>query len=82
MKVPDFVYVIATYIQNRKKEKSESDKLIENIIEARSELERAEHAFNEMTEQAAIDYAAYSIMAARAKYVHLLNIAKEENVRF
>ncbi len=73
---------IATALPSRKHKKSENEILIDNIIEARSELERAEHAFNEFTDHAAIDYASYSIMAAKARYVYLLGIAKKNNIKF
>ena len=38
--------------------------------------------FNELTDEAAIDYAAYSILAARSKYVYLLGLAKKYNIKF
>lgn len=82
MKLFSELYRTAARYIPHKKVKGPDDILIENIIEARSEMERAEHAFNELTDNTAIDYAAYNIMAARARYVHLLNIAKENNVRF
>lgn len=73
---------IRNTFSKRKHQKSEREMLIDNIIEARSEMERAEHAFNELTDNAAIDYASYSIMAARARYVYLLSIAKKSNIKF
>ena len=67
---------------NIKKPESESDILIEDIKQARYDLERAEALFNELTDEAAIDYAAYSILAARSKYVYLLGLAKKYNIKF
>ena len=66
----------------QKKPKTDAEILIENIKEAHSAIERAELVFNELTDKSAVDYAVYNILAARARYVHLLNIAKENNVRF
>ncbi len=64
------------------KPESDSDILIENIRQARYDLERAESLFNELTDESAIDYAAYSILAARAKYVYLIGLAKKLNIKF
>ena len=61
---------------------SDSDILIENIRQARYDLERAESLFNELTDESAIDYAAYSILAARAKYVYLIGLAKKLDIKF
>ena len=69
-------------ISGLRRQKSEADIIIENIKEARSEMEQAESLFNELTDSAAVDYASYSIMAARSKYIYLLKLAKEKGVRF
>ena len=60
---------------------SESEQLYESIRTARIEVERAESIFNELTDDAAIDYAAYNIMAARAKYSYLISLAKKQNLK-
>lgn len=78
--MPAIMYSISP--ANIKKPESESDILIENIKQARYDLERAEALFNELTDEAAIDYAAYSILAARSKYVYLLGLAKKYNIKF
>lgn len=62
--------------------KTEDRQLIDDIMEARRELMRAESLFNEMTDEKAIDYAGYNIMAAEARYSYLMQLAKERNVRF
>lgn len=73
---------ISSILPKNKNKKSEAELLIDNIKEARSELERAMDAFNELTDKAAVDYASYSIMAARARYAYLLTIAKKNNIKF
>ena len=69
-------------ISKRKKKPGASEILLQNIEEARSELERAESIFNELTSETAIDYASYNILAARAKYSYLINLAKEQGLKF
>ena len=64
------------------KQKSEDEILVDSINQARYELARAESLFNELTDEAAIDYAAYNILATRAKYVYLLDLAKKLHVKF
>lgn len=59
---------------------TEDDKLYESINNARSELELAVLTFNEMTDDQAIDYASYNLLAARAKYSYLIKLAKEKNL--
>lgn len=62
--------------------RTENQRLVDDIIEARRELACAESVFNEMTDTAGIDYASYNIMAAKARYSYLINLAKERNVHF
>lgn len=59
---------------------SEDDKLYEYINTARNELELATKQFNEITDDRAIDYASYSLLAARAKYSYLIKLAKEKKL--
>lgn len=61
--------------------KTDDDILIENIKTAHSDLERAEALFNELTDYEAVDYASYSVLAARSKYSYLISIAKERNLK-
>ena len=56
---------------------SESDFLYNCITSAHSELEQAVSTFNELTDDKAIDYASYNLLAAKAKYSYLL---KEKNL--
>lgn len=62
--------------------RTENQKLVEDIIEARREVARAEAVFNEMTDTTGIDYASYNIMAAKARYSYLMNLARERKVHF
>lgn len=64
------------------KKDQKSYDLLANIQTARSDLERAEMQFNEVTEQNAVEYAVYSILAAKARYSYLMSLAKQEGVKF
>jgi hypothetical protein len=37
-------------------------------------------AFNETTDDKAIDYASYNLLAARARYSYLIQLAKEQKL--
>ena len=54
--------------------------LYEYINTARNELDLATKQFNEITDERAIDYASYSLLAARAKYSYLIKLAKEKKL--
>ena len=51
-----------------------------SIKNARSDLDRAVGMFNELTDNTAVDYASYNILAARARYSYLLQLAKSKNL--
>ncbi len=55
----------------------EKESIISSLREVRSELERAKNLCNEMTDEGAIDYASYNLLAVKAKYSYLLEIAKK-----
>lgn len=59
---------------------SEDKLLYMSIKNAHSELEQAVGMFNELTDNKAIDYASYNLLAARAKYSYLLQLAKSKNL--
>lgn len=59
---------------------SENELLYNCITSAHSELEQAVSAFNELTDDKAIDYASYALLAAKAKYSYLIKLAKEKNL--
>ncbi|MBQ3107729.1 MAG: DUF2508 family protein [Firmicutes bacterium] len=63
----------------RKKAAGEDQWLQDSIREARSEWTRAENCFNEVTDQELVDYASYAVMAARTRYMYLINLAKKKN---
>lgn len=54
--------------------------MLSYIKTARRDLELATNRFNELTDDAAIEYASYNLMAARAKYAYLMRLAKEEGL--
>lgn len=59
---------------------SEDKLLYMSIKNAHSELEQAVGMFNELTDNKAVDYASYNLLAARAKYSYLLQLAKSKNL--
>lgn len=59
---------------------SEEAQLHEYIDTARYELDLATKQFNEITDDRAIDYASYNLLAARAKYSYLIQLAKEKKL--
>ena len=59
---------------------SDDEMLYQSIKNARSELDWAVSVFNELTDNAAIDYASYYVLAARTKYAYLLQQAKERDL--
>lgn len=60
--------------------KPEEALIVDSIKNARSELEQAVNLFNELTDFTAIDYASYNLLAAKAKYSYLIQIAKEKGL--
>ena len=59
---------------------AEKDFLYSCLSSAHSELEQAVSTFNELTDDKAIDYASYNLLAAKAKYSYLLELAKEKDL--
>lgn len=60
--------------------KPDEELIVTSIKNARSELEQAVSLFNELTDFTAIDYASYNLLAAKAKYSYLIQMAKEKNL--
>lgn len=60
--------------------KPDEENIVISIKNARSELEQAVSLFNELTDFTAIDYASYNLLAAKAKYSYLIQIAKEKGL--
>ena len=54
--------------------------ILDSIKNAQSELEQATCLFNELTDFSAVDYASYNLLAAKAKYSYLIQIAKEKGL--
>ena len=59
---------------------SDDEMLYQSIKNARSELDWAVSVFNELTDNAALAYASYYVLAARTKYSYLLQQAKERDL--
>ena len=58
----------------------EYDYLLHSLQDARLELREADTLFNQLTDQDAIDYASYNLLAARTRYSYLLKLAKEKKI--
>ena len=59
---------------------SQDEILFNSLQSARMDLEKAVDLFNELTDDTAVDYASYNLLAARAKYSYLLKLAKENKL--
>ena len=59
---------------------SQDEILLNSLQSARTDLEKAVDLFNELTDDTAVDYASYNLLAARAKYSYLLKLAKENKL--
>ncbi|MBR4019882.1 MAG: DUF2508 family protein [Firmicutes bacterium] len=64
----------------KRKPKTEEEQILAFIKNAHSEVEQATILFNELTDSAAIDYAAYNLLAAKTKYANLIRLAKEKGM--
>lgn len=59
---------------------SQDEILLNSLQSARMDLEKATDLFNELTDDTAVDYASYNLLAARARYSYLLKLAKENKL--
>ncbi|KAJ50804.1 putative outer membrane protein [Clostridium tetanomorphum] len=59
----------------------EEKKIIESIIEAMQEIERARTYFQMVKDPRLVDYAIYMEEAAKAKYMYLLSEAKNKKIK-
>ena len=59
---------------------SQDEILLNSLQSARTDLEKAVDLFNELTDDTAVDYASYNLLAARARYSYLLKLAKEKKL--
>lgn len=59
---------------------SEDELLYNSINSAHDELEQAVATFNQLTDEKAVDYASYNLLAAKAKYSYLIKLAKEKKL--
>ena len=64
----------------KRPEISQDEILLNSLQSARLDLEKATDLFNELTDDTAVDYASYTLLAARAKYSYLLKLAKKSNL--
>ena len=59
---------------------SQDEILFNSLQSARMDLEKATILVNELTDDTAVDYASYNLLAARARYSYLLKLAKESKL--
>ena len=59
---------------------SQDEILFNSLQSARMDLEKATVLFNELTDDTAVDYASYNLLAARDRYSYLLKLAKESKL--
>lgn len=74
------IYLIIKGSNALKEDHSDDANLYKYIDTARYELDLATKQFNEITDDRAIDYASYNLLAARAKYSYLIQLAKEKKL--
>lgn len=56
---------------------TETESIYNSVWEAKKEWDLAEARFQEATEKEMVDYAIYEAMAARKKYMYLMQRAKD-----
>lgn len=62
------------------KDKVKDKVLFESIQHAVKEMNEANDLFNQLTDETAVDYAAYNLLAARTKYSYLIKLAKKNRL--
>ncbi len=72
--------MILKLLKNEPPVYSEKEFLYHSLRSAHAELEQAVDMCNELTDDIAIDYASYNLLAARAKYSYLLKLVKEQQL--
>lgn len=61
--------------------KTEEEKVLENLKEARDEWKSKEIYFETVTDPDLVDHAIYELKASKIKYAYLLKKVKENNIR-
>ena len=74
------IYLVIKGSNALKENYSEDANLYKYIDTARHELDLAIKQFNEITDDRAIDYASYNLLAAKTKYSNLIRLAKEKGM--
>ena len=62
------------------KEKTEKEKILESLKEAREEWENKEEYFQSVTEADLVDHAIYELEASKIKYTYLLKKIREDHI--
>jgi len=63
------------------KEKTEEEKMLENLKKAHEEWKNKEVYFESVTDPDLVDHAIYELKASKIKYIYLLKKVKERNIR-
>ncbi|ERI93004.1 hypothetical protein HMPREF1982_01961 [Clostridiales bacterium oral taxon 876 str. F0540] len=72
---------IVEYLSNKIKYTEDQKELIKAIDEAKEEMERAAHYFEQVSTPELVDYAIYMDQAAKSRFVYLLKEAKEKGIK-
>ena len=62
------------------KEKTEEEKILENLKKAHEEWKSKEEYFQSVTEPDLVDHAIYELEASKIKYIYLLKKVKKINI--
>lgn len=57
------------------------DEFFLNLRKAQQEMDDAENFFNNVVDHELVDHAIYKMEAARSKYVYMLKLARENNIK-
>lgn len=64
-----------------KNEKTEKQKILENLKKAHEEWKMKEEYFESVTDPDLVDHAIYELKASKIKYIYLLKKVKEINIK-
>lgn len=77
-RIIEYVNIISNKIKT--KEKTEEEKIRENLKKAHEEWKNKEEYFQSVTEPDLVDHAIYELEASKIKYIYLLKKVKEINI--
>ena len=77
-KIIEYASILSDKLKN--KEKSEEEKMIENLKKAHEEWKNKEVYFQSVTDPDLLDHAIYELEASKIKYIYLLKKVKERDI--